>query len=395
MKIVHLNHHGSNFGGVEGYIADVSTALAAAGHASHLIHFDADQGDLIPETTYIQKLASQSLADSLIPALERAITKFRPDAAYVHHLYSPSIVEWIARRLPTVAYVHSPHIVCPGYAQYLKRTSRVCPHKAGLICMLNAQIERCCFGRSPLTHARRLAQVYSFIRIYRSIPILVGSNFMQQLLHRNAIPLGLIEVLPPILLDHSCPEFAPAPDSRTMLFVGRLVPEKGLRQLIETLALLGADWELIVAGEGEERDACRALAAQLNVSHKVKFVGWLSQSEMESLYQRSSLVVVPSLWPEPFGRVGPEAFFHGRPVIAFAVGGTPDWLEDGVSGYLVPPGDFVQLRHRIQMLLESPERQVQMGNNARAQALKAWNADLHVNSLVHYLVKAINGVGAS
>ena len=52
------------------------------------------------------------------------------------------------------------------------------------------------------------------------------------------------------------------------------------------------------------------------------------------LFQESDLLVVPSIWPEPFGQVGPEAGLYGVPVAAFAVGGTPSWLTDGVNGLL-------------------------------------------------------------
>jgi glycosyltransferase involved in cell wall biosynthesis len=395
MRILHLHHLGSNLGGAEGYIVDLATGLAKAGHSSHLVHFVEDQGDLIADTTYVPLTDRTPLADTETPVLERVITEFRPDVAYVHVVYRPDLVRWIAHRLPTVAYVHSPYLLCPGYAQYLRRTSRVCPHKAGMICILNAQIEHCCFGRSPLTHARRLAEVRAFIRTYQTIPILTNSTFMKELLHRNQIPLELIGVLPPVLIEDSSPEYVPPSDSRKVLYVGRLTPEKGLRRLIEAMAPLESDWELVVAGEGREQGPCRELATRLNVAHKVNFLGWLSQSELESLYQKCAFVVVPSIWPEPFGRVGPEAFLHGRPVVAFAVGGVPDWLGDGITGYLVPPDDVVQLRRRIQLLLESPSQQVQMGNNARAHALKVWNADLHIRSLLDYFAKAVARPGAS
>jgi glycosyltransferase involved in cell wall biosynthesis len=54
------------------------------------------------------------------------------------------------------------------------------------------------------------------------------------------------------------------------------------------------------------------------------------------LFGEADLLVVPSIWPEPFGQVGPEAGLHGVPVAAFAVGGTPSWLTDGVNGRLAP-----------------------------------------------------------
>lgn len=397
MRILHLNQYGSCVGGGEAYISDVTEALEKAGHSSHLVYFSPDDiGDLISYTTFapLAPLPKWRYAPTeAVRVLEKVIADFRPDVAYVHMVYHPALVNWIAWRLPTVAYVHGPFVVCPGYAQYLRRTSRVCPHKAGLICLFNAQVEKCCFGHSPLTHLNRLVHVVSCIKAYRTLPILVGSTFMQQLLHRNGIPLEHISILPPVLLNDVGSE--PVSDSRRILFVGRLRREKGLRQLIEAVAPLSVEWDLCVAGEGEEQEACQNLAKRLNVAHRVHFLGWLSRSEMKSLYRRCALVVVPSLWPEPFGRVGPEAFVYGLPVVAFGVGGVVDWLDDRVTGYVVSPGDVVQLGHRIQTLLESPALRAQMARNARAKALELWSVDQHVASLMRTFTQVCAGPRAT
>jgi glycosyltransferase involved in cell wall biosynthesis len=161
-----------------------------------------------------------------------------------------------------------------------------------------------------------------------------------------------------------------------------LVPEKGLRLLIQALAGMETEWRLVIAGEGEEREPCRMLAEQLEVADRISFLGWISSSAMAANLQACACVAVPSLWPEPFGRLGPEAFLHGRPVVAFAVGGVPDWLEDGRTGFLVAPGDTAGLAHALYSLLESPASCLRMGQHARQRALAAWKADAHAKRLL-------------
>jgi glycosyltransferase involved in cell wall biosynthesis len=93
-------------------------------------------------------------------------------------------------------------------------------------------------------------------------------------------------------------------------------------------------------------------------------------------------VAIPSLWPEPYGRLGPEAFIHGRPAVAFAVGGIPEWLEHGRSGYLVPPGDKAQLADSLRLLLASPDLRLKMGQYARQRAVSVWDAQAHTKRLL-------------
>ncbi len=390
MNILHLNQAGSYVGGVEGYIVEVAAAAQAVGHASHLVYFEPDDaGTLINDTTYVFLPEWPETSAQAQQALDRVIARFRPDIAYVHAVYHPGIVEWIAQRLPTVAYVHGPYLVCPGSAQYLRRRSKVCPHVAGLVCLLNAQIEDCCWGRNPMHHARLLRRVRAFVSAYRHVKhIFVGSRFMADLLQRGGIAPEKLALLSPVLNAEPLPPLSPATDSRTVLFAGRLTPEKGLACLIQALSKVTCDWQLAVAGDGPERQSCEMLAKQLGIADRVRFLGWLSPAEMIANLQACACVAVPSLWPEPFGRLGPEAFLHGRPVVAFAVGGVLDWIEDGVTGYLVESGNVTGLARALERLLVSPGLRHQMGQRARRKAVEDWSARLHIERLLATFAKA-------
>lgn len=397
MNVLHVNHFGSNAGGVEGYIAEVSSALSAAGHASHLVYFAGDEASaLIEHRTRVEYSDDAEPLKSATPQLERIMAEFHPDVAFVHALYDPALMGWIFRRLPTIAYVHGPYVGCPGNALYLKRSSRVCMRKGGPVCLLNAQLERCCFGRSPVTHLRQLVKMMALIRKYRDAKthLLVGSRFMQQHLNRNGIPLDRIGILPPVLIGADLSKFERSLEPRTILYAGRLTSEKGLAQLMEALAPIHDKWKLLVAGDGPQRSACEQLAGRLDISERVDFLGWVLRSDMHALYRRCGFIVFPSLWPEPFGRIGPESFSHGRPVIAFAVGGIPDWLDDGRVGYLVAPGNVGQMSDCILRLLNSPEAQEEMGRTALAKARTAWNGEEHVDALIAHMESARKKFGS-
>jgi glycosyltransferase involved in cell wall biosynthesis len=392
VNILHLNHAGSHIGGVEGYIANVASALEKAGHRSHLVYFGPSDADkLIANTTYVPLSDWPGPSAQAERILEQVIARFRPDIAYIHAVYHPTVVEWVSRRLPAVAYVHGPYLVCPGSAQYLRNRAQVCPYKAGVLCLVHAQTERCCWGRNPLAHVRLLRRVRAFVKAYRQVRhVFVGSRYMLHLLRRGGIASEKLSILPPVLFEGPLPSLSSVTDARTVLFAARLMPEKGLALLIRALATIESDWQLVVAGEGAERPSCEALARRLGIADRVRFVGWLSASEMESSLQECACVAVPSLWPEPFGRLGPEAFCHGRPVVAFAVGGIPDWLEDGLSGYLVSPGNVNGLAQSLQSLLDSPEECQRMGRYARQKALSLWTAEGHLDRLLATFENALN-----
>jgi glycosyltransferase involved in cell wall biosynthesis len=119
-----------------------------------------------------------------------------------------------------------------------------------------------------------------------------------------------------------------------VLLIGRLVDVKGAHLLLQAIPAaarkLGYPLRLTIAGSGPEEPRLRALAVALGL--EVDFAGWVS--ERERLFQEHDLLVVPSLWPEPFGLVGIEAGCAGLPAVAFDTGGISDWLISGQSGEL-------------------------------------------------------------
>lgn len=133
-----------------------------------------------------------------------------------------------------------------------------------------------------------------------------------------------------------------------VLFAGRLSPEKGIEELIA--ATQGMN--LVVAGDGPLRDSVPSA------------LGFVPHDELELLYARSAVVVLPS-HREGLPLCVLEAMAHGRPVVASAVGGIPELVEDGVSGLLVPPGDVTALRAALDRLLGDSVLRRRMGRAAR------------------------------
>lgn len=387
MRVLQVNEFGTLTGGVEGYIADVARALIAAGHETHLVSFAAeDPGALMPHTTQVIGADPKDV----LARVDRVIADYHPDVAYLHAIYDPRILRHIVGSLPAVSYIHGPYTVCPGNALFLRRSRQVCRRTAGPGCLVMAQIERCCFGRNPIRHVRHLHQVRSLLRSLSQVDILVGSSYMQQRLIANGLQTEKVSLLPPVIFDHTDLAYVPPPDPGTILFAGRITLEKGLGNLIRALAPLPGPWRLVVAGDGPDRADCERLAEQLGVAGRIVFAGWVTPTEMGVLYQRCGFVVMPSLWPEPYGRIGPEAFRRGRPAVGYAVGGIPDWLEDGRTGYLVAPGDVDNLRDSIERLMRDQEGRERMGRAALERAAARWSSTLHVEKLVMAFRAAID-----
>lgn len=154
-----------------------------------------------------------------------------------------------------------------------------------------------------------------------------------------------------------------------LLCVGRLIPIKGHIVLLRALRDARRELpglELDIAGRGPLEPALRAYARELGLEDAVHFLGQVNP--IQAAIERTAITVVPSMG-EGFGMVALEAMERSRPVIAAAIGGLGELVDDGRTGLLVPPGEAEPLARAIVELASDPERCREMGAAGRRRAL--------------------------
>ncbi len=141
----------------------------------------------------------------------------------------------------------------------------------------------------------------------------------------------------------------------TVGFIGRLVEEKGLSDLLGAMTGLTGDWRLRLVGGGPMRDTLQADAQRAGVADRLEFVGQIASTEMPAAYHAIDALVLPSRtrpnWKEQFGRVLVEAMASGVPVIGSDSGAIPGVI--GHAGLIYPEGDTQALRSRLQQLINN------------------------------------------
>lgn len=163
---------------------------------------------------------------------------------------------------------------------------------------------------------------------------------------------------------------------------GPLVLYVGKRSLGKGTPVLLAALDRVRAAVPGVRFAFAGKGVELPARDDIQGLGVLPHQQLFPLYRAADVVVSPSVWPEPLSRVLIEAMHFGRPVVATAVGGSPEAVEDGVTGLLVPKRDPEALAAAIVALLRDPARRERMGAAARARLASVFTEDKVVASLL-------------
>jgi glycosyltransferase involved in cell wall biosynthesis len=152
---------------------------------------------------------------------------------------------------------------------------------------------------------------------------------------------------------------------------GRLHEQKGVKQLLRTLARLAPRFpalRLLVLGKRElYEQEFAGLARELGVAERVVATGWLEGEELQAAYAATDVFVTPSICFDTFGMVNLEAMEHGKPVVATVFGGSPEIVVDGVTGFVANPFDLEAFSDRIARLLADPELARRLGRAGQAR----------------------------
>ena len=376
-------------------------ALQELGHQVFLLHGMADtpktagsyQGSLgLPPLFDRQsKVTPPGFSEALTQAVQFS-RRHQIDIIHIHGFPRTAAIRRFAKAAPTVASIHVP--LCPNGSRYLWADRRVCDRRVGLGCLTTGYR---CKGCGHLGNGLPIA-LPGFLRAMAENALLRGalkqcsqivanSAWMQErLVSESFRPETMHVVHAPIVVGEDEGDRAPD-DPPVIAFVGRLVDFKGPDHLLRASARIGLPHRLWFIGDGALRPTLEKLAAELDLTNRTTFFGTLPPGEIAEYRRRSAIIVVPSLWPEPFGMVGPEAMLMRRPVVAYRVGGVPEWLQDGVTGRLVAPGDMEGLGQALETLLADPAQRRAMGA-AGAEAAEQWKPAHHAAALLKVYGKA-------
>jgi glycosyltransferase involved in cell wall biosynthesis len=187
----------------------------------------------------------------------------------------------------------------------------------------------------------------------------------------------------------------PQPTSRppSILYIGRLVPEKGQAVLLEAVALLagrGHNVEVTLAGDGALRGDLEARAERLGIGPQVSFLGAVGQDRLRELYEGASIFCLPS-FAEGVPVVLMEAMAMALPVVSTRITGIPELIEDGVGGLLVAPGRPDELADRLETLLSDPALCRDLGAHGREAVLREFDAERSATQLYELFAKRLLG----
>jgi len=357
MKILWLNAKLGAFGGAEANVLATARALKACGWRNELFYLE--KTGVAMEAWEEAFSATHCVAGEAEEA--QALPGISADVVWIHNW--PESAFFLRLRtlgIPMGRMVHDHALYCMRHYKYHPLTRKNCTRPASAACLFPcfAFLQRGA-GGWPVRFAS-LSKKLEEIRDNRQLDrVVVASQFMKGELLKNGFAESTIRIHPPI--PEEPPDQETSPDSAAsggvpgrILFIGQVIRGKGVDLLIRALHGLPGDWHLALAGKGSALAKCQALISKLGMGNRVTFSGHLNPMELSVQYRQAQIVVVPSAWQEPFGMVGIEAMRHARTVVAFDVGGIPEWLSDYENGRLVPAGNVEALRDTLRELLDNP-----------------------------------------
>ena len=391
MRVLIATRDRALLGGLEVYLRAVLGALAAAHiEVAILAEHDAPRGTE-PLDASVQVpvwCVDRSSAESAV----KAARQWNPDLVFSHGLEDASLSDRVVAMAPSIYFAHGYHGLCiSGERMHKNPAAQTCHRRFGWQC-LGHYYPRRCGGLSPITMWRDYSrEMRERERLTRFSAILTTSDYVRREFE-HLVPAQRLRKVPMLVRKPASVRAIGLDDSRRqrrLLFAGRMTPLKGgdflLDALPEVARALGAELELTMAGDGPSRETWQLKARRLETDPgiAVRFPGWLSEAQLGQELARTDLLVMPSVWPEPFGLIGAEAARLGIPSAAFDVGGISEWLLDGISGALAPsnPPTAKQLATAILRCLGDGETYLQLARGA-LESSSRFDPELHLAALL-------------
>ena len=242
-------------------------------------------------------------------------------------------------------------------------------------------------GRNSGIHdeVQRYINDTEWLLTYESSEVIVNSNYMKCELQRLfGLPFEKINVIPNgvnltsfngIDRDYDFRRKYAMDNEKIILYMGRLVHEKGVQHLISAMPKIingYNDTKLIISGKGGMYDELREQARNLGIENKIYFTGYLSSKEVQKMYKCADVAVFPSTY-EPFGIVALESMLAGVPTVVSDIGGLNEIVDHGVTGMKSYAGNSNSIADSVLALLYNHQLCNNITKNAKAKVKKEFN----------------------
>jgi glycosyltransferase involved in cell wall biosynthesis len=328
-----------------------------------------------------------------LQVLERVLQQFNPDVIFIWGMWNlpyslaalaearqpHTVVYRFATYWPTLPSQHAFYWRTPGRNWYSRLPKQLLGHVA--LAMLTREAER-----TPLAfrHAICVSAASRKVLVEAGVPVS----------HARVIHTGLN------VSDYlkGGEQHLPHHDAQNLnlLYAGRISPEKGIDTLILAMSRLVCregrrDIKLTLAGSGsvDYENYLRQLVNQSGLADNVSFLGWVSPVEMPELLPQFNVLVVPSIWPEPFARVLLEGMISGLVVVATPTGGTTEILRDGDNGLLFAAGDAEHLAQKILGLTADPQLRHRLALAGRQTVVERFTNTKMMDEIEGYLEEVV------
>ncbi len=359
MRILMINDHIHFGGGGDATFRHERQIYEGAGYEvftfSHATETDAEKTEndflhIESSNRMIQKTGKYLFNPRVYYQLRRLLKNLRPLLIHLHlpSKYPASIYAAL-KGYPVVHTLHGPMLFCATSWGCLKKDSGYCELGTGIKCYLR--------GCVPLW---QLPLVYFLYRVNRhfakkSVKLFIGPS-RQICAAAERTGFGPVKYIP-LCIDRMFYDVAQTDGqgSPTVIYVGGLSEQKGVPILLEAFSIIIRqipEAKLILAGRGALLPLLKEKSREYGIESNVEFLGFVDHDKITEVYKRGQVFVLPSIWSEQFGLVGPEALACGLPCVASNMGGIGEWLKDGQWGYLVPPRDPQALAEKIVLLLK-------------------------------------------
>lgn len=427
MKILLVNKFHYRKGGAETYYLTVGSELERMGH--EVAYFSMKHPNNLPckwDKYFVTQREYNDVKNPLSavrdgialiysPEAKRNFQalceEFRPDVVHlnnVHRQITLSILDapyLKEHHVPVVYTAHDYVTICPGYLM-LDGEGRVCD-----ACLEDGKYRHCIENRcvkGSRAKSALAALEASFNRAHRSNEridrVIAPSSFMRSKLIEGGWPEGKVLALQNFADDAILARASGVANDVTdrespyLLFFGRLSAEKGVDVLLRAFDAaapsLPRDMRLIVVGDGPDAAEFRELAASLDSASRIEFAGYQTGDVLQTYVERASLAIASSRCREnmPYSIV--EAFAAGTPVVGTHIGGIPELVADGVTGFACEPGDVATMADAMvrgtEAFLDAPVY-VRMQESCRAYVRENCSRDKFMDQLVEMYEEAVNG----